>query len=265
MKYKLMFIGLIAVGLHISSFAESNTEWLTSSSTRLCERNGGTMSVNRVCKGSWDVSKEVCRKLGGVLPSKKQLIQVQTYCKNQTEKSHMSCYDEKGFKVETYWSNEEQPHGYADTVLLLAEPILTTSAREKTMSSAIRCVRNQWITPTNSICTSNNGKLKKGACLAPWEDAKSICRLSGGSLASIEDLKAVIIECGGQSYSTGERSSNKNYRSCYKEKGFKWKHYWSNESSYGDDKAASVLFTNGDIGFGTISKYTGVRCVNIKK
>ena len=261
-----MFIGLITAGLSISSFAERNTEWVTSSSKRLCEKNGGTMNVKGYCEGSWDVAKDVCIALGGVLPSKKQLFQAQTYCANQTEKSYMSCYAEKGFKTTNYWSNAKATHGRIETLFFLDKPTLATQQTNETLSSAIQCVKNQWITPTTSICTSNNGKLKKGTCVASWENAKSICSASGGSLASIENFEAVIIECGGSIDDLG-LNRNSNYQSCYKKKGFYGRFYWSSNYGHlsGNEVADYVRFRDGSRKSGDRSRPVSVRCINTEQ
>jgi hypothetical protein len=96
---------------------------------------------------------------------------------------------------------------------------------------------SKWITPTNSTCTNNGGKLYKGVCSANWENAKKICSASGGQLPSRADLKKVVVDCGGSFTTYGNKDwdsltdkniANKAYQSCYKEKGFNgW--YWTRE------------------------------------
>ena len=95
---------------------------------------------------------------------------------------------------------------------------------------------SKWITPTNSVCTNNGGKIYKGVCQANWENAKKICSQSGGRLPSREDFHNVITACGGIADADNNQQWDKNkknssYQSCYKIKGFSdndW--YWTRES-----------------------------------
>jgi len=111
----------------------------------------------------------------------------------------------------------------------------------------------KWITPSNSVCTSNGGEIYKGICQANWENAKKICSQSGGQLPSREDLHKVIIDCGGIADANGDDEWNKNtantsYQSCYKAKGFSnnnnnW--YWTREEEDASN-AWGVNFKVGD-------------------
>jgi len=95
---------------------------------------------------------------------------------------------------------------------------------------------SKWITPTNSVCKANGGKIYKGVCQANWKNAKKVCSQSGGRLPSREDFHNVITACGGiadadnnQQWAKNEKNSS--YQSCYKQKGFSdndW--YWTRES-----------------------------------
>ena len=92
---------------------------------------------------------------------------------------------------------------------------------------------SKWISPTKNICESNGGKLnKQGVCKANWENARKICRISGGVLPSEEILKRTIINCGGTpsdesgSKQTKNNKNNKNYQFCMKNKGFYLDMYW---------------------------------------
>jgi len=101
---------------------------------------------------------------------------------------------------------------------------------------------SKWITPTNSVCKVNGGEIYKGICQAKWSNAKKICSQSGGHLPSREDLKQVVVDCGGIVNSdwfgkdSEKNRKNSSYQSCYKGKGFSnhdW--YWTREekdSSY---------------------------------
>ena len=137
------------------------------------------------------------------------------------------------------------------------------------MSSLLNA--GEWIVLSDSVCTSKNGKLKKGICIAKWEDAKAICSASGGRLATIKELEAVITECGGSLVEQGPNIHNPEYMSCYKEHGFYGKHYWTSSEYKGispfdtENTAWYVRFRNGERGFGKMARPASVRCLSIGK
>lgn len=56
----------------------------------------------------------------------------------------------------------------------------------------------KWIDPSQKNCTQNGGKLvKDGRCEAKWKDAGNICSSLGAKLPTIEQLWAVVENCGG--------------------------------------------------------------------
>lgn len=87
-----------------------------------------------------------------------------------------------------------------------------------------------WITPTKEVCEKYGGKINsRNVCEAKWKDAKKICKDSGGRLPTVDELKDVIIQCGGHTggvkeYGTYEDYDNfqynSSYTSCYHKKGF---------------------------------------------
>jgi hypothetical protein len=121
---------------------------------------------------------------------------------------------------------------------------------------------SKWITPKNTTCRSKGGKLYKGVCEANWQNAKAICRASGGRLPQISELKKVITDCGGAVNADEENRGDPNYQSCYKRKGFISSNYWSS-STYASytNNAWYVYFYNGytDSNYKDYSLY--VRCV----
>jgi len=52
-------------------------------------------------------------------------------------------------------------------------------------------------TPTKTECERGGGKVPYEVCNANWENAKKICHKSGGRLPTIEEVKKVVNECGG--------------------------------------------------------------------
>jgi len=77
----------------------------------------------------------------------------------------------------------------------------------------------KWLKPSQSIC-ENNGGTYSSECISNWENAKEICRVSGGLLPTIEMLKQVIRDCGGAIGQGNANINNKAYQDCYIEKGF---------------------------------------------
>ena len=131
---------------------------------------------------------------------------------------------------------------------------------------------SKWITPTDGVCKANGGKINKhGACVANWENAKKICRASGGKFPSRADLEKVVVDCGGSVAIYGNKDwdsltdkniANKSYQSCYKEKGFPFYLYWSSTIHASHTNSAwFVDFLHGVTNLTTKSDNHCVRCV----
>ncbi|HFU77093.1 MAG TPA: DUF1566 domain-containing protein [Epsilonproteobacteria bacterium] len=130
--------------------------------------------------------------------------------------------------------------------IVYVKPEVTQETRR--VDSSIN--NTQWITPTNSTCQANGGKLYKGVCQATWADAQKICRASGGRLPSREDLHKVIRACGGIVDEWNKNINNSRYQSCYKEKGFSNNYsYWTRETYKEDSSYAWDVHLH--LGFGT--------------
>jgi hypothetical protein len=104
---------------------------------------------------------------------------------------------------------------------------------------------SKWITPSNSMCKNNGGKVNSGGCNATWSNAKNICSASGGSLPSIDALRRVVTDCGGTIDDYSNNLANSSYQSCYKQKGFSSYWYWS-KTSKDSSSAWLVHFKDGD-------------------
>jgi hypothetical protein len=117
---------------------------------------------------------------------------------------------------------------------------------------------SKWITPTKEEVT--------------WKKAKELCSVNGGRLPTIEELKKVVMDCGGTitTFSdknweslTNKNKANKLYQACYKAKGFDYNYYWSSSTFNGfEDVVRIVHFNMGYVG-GEDNKddSTYVRCV----
>ena len=115
-----------------------------------------------------------------------------------------------------------------------------------------------WITPTNNICRYYGGETKSSSsiikCKANWENAKSICRASGGHLPSLIDLRKVINDC----------NWNNDFNSCPQSKNRYYDAYWSAQDELEDDSYGQVWKANIDEGYEKLTnqKYKNVvRCV----
>ncbi|SFV71442.1 hypothetical protein MNB_SV-13-138 [hydrothermal vent metagenome] len=136
---------------------------------------------------------------------------------------------------------------------------------------AVSTPQSKWITPTKSVCESNGGEISKYGCRAKWEDAKKICRVSGGVLPTEEILGQVVRDCGGSLATYGSKDfvslikkniANKSYQSCYKKKGFQSAYCWSLTSiSYNIKDAWIVNFYSGVLHNGVKGNNAFVRCV----
>jgi len=111
----------------------------------------------------------------------------------------------------------------------------------------------KWLDPTESVCYDGGGVINvKGVCLANWENAKKICRTSGGVLPTIEMLEKVVTDCGGVIDDVYGNSENLDYQACYKREGFfSSPSYWSS-TTYQDPYinndlyALIIYFDDGD-------------------
>jgi len=121
---------------------------------------------------------------------------------------------------------------------------------------------SKWLKPSDGVCRANSGKLYKGVCLANWKNAKKICSASGGQLPSRDDLKKVVVDCGGSFVTYGNKDwdsltnkniANKSYKACYKEKGFSsW--YWTRE----EEDSSFAWFVNFKNGYDNWLPKTGI-------
>ena len=127
---------------------------------------------------------------------------------------------------------------------------------------------SKWITPRDSICKNNGGKIDKNGCKAIWNNANKICKLSGGVLPSKEKLDKVVTDCGGILNSNwlgkdaDKNKENENYQSCYKAKGFTSNSYWS-ATTYAScpSNAGYVTFGYGDDSWHNKINRNYIRCV----
>ena len=121
----------------------------------------------------------------------------------------------------------------------------------------------RWISPTQKVCKVNGGEMTNDICKANWSDAKDICRASGGRLATFDELKKVVTDCGGTIDDYDNNRADAVYQDCYKEKGFSTSdHYWSSTTdASGTNYAWFVYFRNGYTDGNGKSDGHYVRCV----
>ncbi|MCF6245709.1 MAG: DUF1566 domain-containing protein [Sulfurovum sp.] len=117
---------------------------------------------------------------------------------------------------------------------------------------------SQWVTPSKSICTKNNGTISTyGVCQAKWNDAKEICKLFDARLPTLKELQKEVDEC---------KSKNKEkdaYIACYKKKGFTGSSsYWSADTDKKYPKNSyGMNFYSATSGGGSKDNTVDVRCV----
>jgi len=126
---------------------------------------------------------------------------------------------------------------------------------------------SKWITPSNSTCRNHGGKVDSDGCKANWVNAKNICSASGGSLPTIDELRKVVTDCGGEmeednSAEWERNEKNTSYQSCSEKKGFTFGGYWSATTYVSDSSDAwNVGFDGGDDGWGSKTAEVYIRCV----
>ena len=124
----------------------------------------------------------------------------------------------------------------------------------------------KWITPMDGTCTSNGGHIKHNLCASNWENAKTICSAMGGSLPTLDTLKDVVIDCGGEMHADDKEEwsknmNNKSYHECHRDKGFTYDSYWSSNSG-SSTYARGIKFLYGNDGWYSRDSDTPyVRCV----
>ena len=128
-------------------------------------------------------------------------------------------------------------------------------------------------TEINGICGKNEPKKTKSKWFSPtnkkvtWKKAKEVCRDNGGRLPTREELKRVVINCGGKmkdnnSAASERNRNNDNYQSCYKRKGFTSYTYWSSITYANYTSLAwGVNFYGGFMDCYPKSNNNNVRCV----
>lgn len=135
--------------------------------------------------------------------------------------------------------------------------------------------RSKWIDVSSSTCRNNGGEINSdGMCYGNWNDSNKICKVSGGRLPSIDELRAVVKSCGGivvvsdnkiWSKLIDRNKANKSYQKCYKSKGFSFDYSWSS-TSY--NKISSnyfwvMYFNYGTDDFSAKGNNRYVRCVRV--
>ncbi len=130
-------------------------------------------------------------------------------------------------------------------------------------TSTLKREADKWITPSSSTCSSNGGELYKGMCSANWQDAQTICSVSGGRLPNIYELKKVITDCGGVVDADIENIGDPKYQSCYRKKGFSASDYYWSSSVYVSDTGGAwlVLFKDSHTRHYYKTRKYYVRCV----
>ncbi|CAA6825655.1 MAG: Unknown protein [uncultured Sulfurovum sp.] len=131
---------------------------------------------------------------------------------------------------EVFRSSEQRPmlkNSFYGSFSFAKKPQVGSVHRPIVEAEKVDISTSKWITPKDSVCKANGGEIDKhGACKANWNNAKKICSASGGQLPSRDDLKQVVVDCGGIVNSdwlgkdAEKNKKNSSYQSCYKEKGF---------------------------------------------
>ncbi len=116
--------------------------------------------------------------------------------------------------------NKDRTHRFDITVkyishkLRISEIYLKNGDEKNILSSSNHSksllLSSNWITPMESICKSKGAnKVSDGVCDVNWKNAKKICSESGGRLPNIDELRKVIINCGGKTKYDNDSESKK--------------------------------------------------------
>jgi hypothetical protein len=96
------------------SVVTSTSKWLKPTNST-CTNNSGKM-VNGVCRANWENAKKICSASGGSLPTIDALRKVVTDCggviddykNNRNNSNYQTCYKQRGFTSNYYWSSTEE-------------------------------------------------------------------------------------------------------------------------------------------------------------
>ena len=107
----------------------------------------------------------------------------------------------------------------------------------------------KWIIPSKSVCKSNGGEINVFGCESTWLNAKKICNASQGSLPTINLLRKMVTNCGGEINRDIEAVKDRNryndtYEKCYEKKGFSLWYHWS-DTSYSSTEVWSLYVSGG--------------------
>jgi len=88
-----------------------SNKWVTPTQS-ICENNGGSYGESDGCRANWENAKTICSASGDELPTVETLRAVVTECggvindsdNNSNNDSYQTCYKEKGFTSNYYWS-----------------------------------------------------------------------------------------------------------------------------------------------------------------
>ena len=120
----------------------------------------------------------------------------------------------------------------------------------------------KWISPIQETCKANGGKIDNDICKANWSNAKDICSASGGRLATIDELKKVVTDCGGIIDDYANKADSV-YQDCYKRKGFSPSNYYWSSTTYASNTSyawnVSLRYCDADGYHKSANGY--VRCV----
>lgn len=124
-----------------------------------------------------------------------------------------------------------------------------------------------WADVSAKDCFSGGGeKMSMGVCTATWQNAKNICTSIGGRLPGIEELRRVVTDCGGKIAFNSNNNENKDYQSCYYNKGFASDIYWSSTVYKGHANEAWSLSVNGGFDGPDLKESVSlVRCLKSEK
>ena len=81
----------------------------------ICQAYGGRLSSRGDCEADWESAKDICDRLGGMLPSQTLLTKVMINCgvvinrNNFHNDAYQQCYRKQGFSSDrSYWSSTKE-------------------------------------------------------------------------------------------------------------------------------------------------------------
>jgi len=141
------FTKITLASVLLASWAFAAPKWIDPP-RKNCTSNGGKLATGGVCEANWANAGAICSSLGARLPTIDELRKevencggvIDDYGNNKNDPAYQSCYKNKGFVSNYYWSCTTSASN-SDYAWYVVFSYGNDLADYKTDSNYVRCVR----------------------------------------------------------------------------------------------------------------------------